>query len=381
MKKFLAGILCVIMMVCMLPTVEVSAAGEDAIVEIGETGVISSFEQLQEKLGAVADFESIDENTIKMTMTSSVKGRIQFDNMSDKKIIIDANGKTFDGGGASSVYNEPICVDNACFNVTLELTGNGTYIRGKNNVLYSSGSVIIKNATMTGRLFVSSAVVVKEEGYDCYLIRDKATGDLIEIYGEKNFVEEMPASSYLYDTTKTYVIEQHNHTYGDDGKCDTCENEKIAPTYTIIEGANANYTQGTDKAITVRADGDFAKFTGVKVNGSLLDAKYYTAVSGSTVVTLTQEYLDTLSEGTYEMTVVFTDGECSTNFQIKKEVQADTQPAVDTNTNNTTNNETTSPSINVAASPKTGDSSMLYMVMLVMGVLVYSVKRVDKCRK
>ena len=87
--------------------------------------------------------------------------------------------------------------------------------------------------------------------------------------------------------------------------------------YKIIEGANGIWTQNSDGTLTFRANGDFSKFTGVKVDGTLIDAKNYTAVSGSTVITLKADYLKTLSVGTHKLTVVYTDGECSTNYEIK----------------------------------------------------------------
>ena len=87
--------------------------------------------------------------------------------------------------------------------------------------------------------------------------------------------------------------------------------------YKIIEGANGIWTQNSDGTLTFRANGDFSKFTGVKVDGTLIDAKNYTAVSGSTVITLKADYLKTLSVGTHKLMVVYTDGECSTNYEIK----------------------------------------------------------------
>ena len=90
-----------------------------------------------------------------------------------------------------------------------------------------------------------------------------------------------------------------------------------ASNYRIVEGANGTWTQNSDGTLTFRANGDFSKFTGVKVDGTLIDAKNYTAVSGSNVITLKADYLKTLSVGTHKLTVVYTDGECSTNFEIK----------------------------------------------------------------
>ena len=53
-------------------------------------------------------------------------------------------------------------------------------------------------------------------------------------------------------------------------------------------------------------------------NSSWVDSKNYTSTSGSTVVTLKNEYLKTLSADEHKLTFIYTDGECSTNFEIKK---------------------------------------------------------------
>ena len=87
--------------------------------------------------------------------------------------------------------------------------------------------------------------------------------------------------------------------------------------YEIIEGANGIWTQNSDGTLTVRANGEFSKFAGVMVDGKVLTAgKDYTAKSGSTIVTLSKDYLATLSVGTHKLTVLFNDGEARTNFTV-----------------------------------------------------------------
>ena len=151
-----------------------------------------------------------------------------------------------------------------------------------------------------------------------------------------------------------------------------------ASNYKIVEGANGTWTQNSDGTLTFRANGDFSKFTGVKVDGTLIDAKNYTAVSGSTVITLKTDYLKTLSVGTHKLTVVYTDGECSANFEVKKVATEQTKPTEGDKTDTTTptgGKDTTS--------PQTGDNSnlALWFAILfiscggVIGVTVYSRRR------
>lgn len=73
----------------------------------------------------------------------------------------------------------------------------------------------------------------------------------------------------------------------------------------------------SDETLTFRANGDLSNFTGVKVDGTPIDGTNYTAVSGSTVITLKTDYLKTLPVGIHKLTVVYNDGECSTDFEVK----------------------------------------------------------------
>ena len=129
-----------------------------------------------------------------------------------------------------------------------------------------------------------------------------------------------------------------------------------ASDYKIIEGANGAWTQNSDGTLTFRANGDFSKFTGVKVDGTLIDAKNYTAVSGSTVITLKADYLKTLSVGTHKLTVVYTDGECSTNFVVKQATSEKTKPTEGDKTDTTT-----STGGKDTKSPQTGDNSSMFL--------------------
>ena len=143
--------------------------------------------------------------------------------------------------------------------------------------------------------------------------------------------------------------------------------------YKIIEGANGSWTQNSDGTLTVRANGEFSKFTGVKVDGKTIDTKNYTAKSGSTIVTLSKDYLATLSVGTHALAVVFDDnGEARTNFTVQ--AASDNNPGTAVTPDNTTNN------------PQTGDHSgivLAVVVLLVSGgaltVLGIAKKKAGKC--
>lgn len=93
--------------------------------------------------------------------------------------------------------------------------------------------------------------------------------------------------------------------------------------YNILDGANSSWTQNSDGSLSIRGSGAFSKFVGVKVDGSLVDAKNYTVKEGPTIVTLKADYLNTLSVGTHTFEILWTDGSASTTFTIKADTSDD----------------------------------------------------------
>ena len=92
-------------------------------------------------------------------------------------------------------------------------------------------------------------------------------------------------------------------------------------TYTIIAGANGEWTKGSTTGLAFTSDAPFDKFDSVKVDGSTIAATNYTAEAGSTKITLAPAYLETLSVGSHSIVVISTDGTASTNFTVKAAAQ------------------------------------------------------------
>ena len=135
----------------------------------------------------------------------------------------------------------------------------------------------------------------------------------------------------------------------------TPETSGKVPEYKITEGANNTWTQNSNGTLTFRANGDFSKFTGVKVDGNSISSDKYNAASGSTVITLKKDYLDTLSVGNHTLTVVYNDGECNAKFEIKA---ASTTPR--TNDRGTTSGKN-KPNTGTTANLSTGDTSNMFL--------------------
>lgn len=136
-------------------------------------------------------------------------------------------------------------------------------------------------------------------------------------------------------------------------------NYEAIPTpvsYKILDGANSDWRQNTEETITIRGNGDFSKFVGVKIDGNTIDAKNYTAKEGSTIITLTTDYLKTLSIGTHKFEIVWTDGSASTNFTVSKNNSgSETRKDDDKNKNDNSGSQTGDNQH--ITSPQTGDNS------------------------
>ena len=97
--------------------------------------------------------------------------------------------------------------------------------------------------------------------------------------------------------------------------------EKIV--YEVTEGANQNYTITKNNEAKFKINADFRLFDDGKVyvDNELVDPKNYTAESGSTIITLKKEFVDTLSVGEHTLKVLFNDGgEAITTFNVVREM-------------------------------------------------------------
>lgn len=97
------------------------------------------------------------------------------------------------------------------------------------------------------------------------------------------------------------------------------ETEAPKPEYKITKGSGSRWYQGSTTGLSFTADGKFEDFTGVSINGKLLDKDNYSAKSGSTIILLKNSYLKTLDTGKYTIQVHFEDGDAEGTFHIQDE--------------------------------------------------------------
>ena len=155
---------------------------------------------------------------------------------------------------------------------------------------------------------------------------------------DKTAIDAYEAAKAAYDK----LTDAEKRMVGNENKAKLDAMYEALTAYDITKGDGSTWTKGSTSGLSFTANGYFGKFTGIKVDGETVDAKYYEAQSGSTVITLKASYLQTLKTGKHTIQVVYTDGatDGTDTFTIKA--------AGTTGGNSTTNG---------VNSPATGDHS------------------------
>lgn len=148
---------------------------------------------------------------------------------------------------------------------------------------------------------------------------------------DENGVKFIDGNGYITDDANTSNFLSNGTLYA-----------KWKYDYKIIDGGDQIHEEKDGKDISVKTNGDSAKFIELQVDGEKVSDDNYTVQPDGTFV-LKSEYLDTLSDGTHKLTIVYSDGEVSTYFKVIK-----------TSNEDTTNN------------PKTGDNNIMLISILAL---------------
>lgn len=157
---------------------------------------------------------------------------------------------------------------------------------------------------------------------------------------------------------------------------------EVEKEYDIKDITNAMWMPSMTDTIQITADGEFSKFTGVKVDGEIVDSSNYTATEGSTVIEFKAEYLKTLDVGEHTVSIIFTDGEATTKIEIKEN---DNNSNNDNSNNDTTDNvdknENSDNLVTDVEIPNTdGNASVaaIFVAMTFSGVALVALKKKTK---
>lgn len=100
------------------------------------------------------------------------------------------------------------------------------------------------------------------------------------------------------------------------------EEESSPASYEVTKGANQTYTINKDDSATFTVNADYSLFEDggkVFVDNKEVSKDNYTSKAGSTVITLSKEYMDTLSVGEHTFKVALNNGgTAETNFKVAK---------------------------------------------------------------
>ena len=135
-----------------------------------------------------------------------------------------------------------------------------------------------------------------------------------------------------------------------------------AVAYDIIKGDGSEWKKDSNETLSFTANGAVSRFLGIEINGKAVDPKHYEVKAGSTIVTLKQDYLDTLEAGKYTITFLYTNGETAGFFVVEAAEEETVPPTTDETVPPAT--EETEP----GTVPKTGDDAnvMLWFSLMIV---------------
>lgn len=132
---------------------------------------------------------------------------------------------------------------------------------------------------------------------------------------------------------KTVIVDQKAATTTEEGytgdiRCEACdtlvESGAVIPkimiyVFNMTTQSADSYIRGSQASLVFSSNAHPGTFVRVEVNGAVLDEHDYTLESNHTQVTLKPEYLETLSDGKYTITIVSDAGTASAQFQVGAE--------------------------------------------------------------
>ena len=291
----------------------------------------------------------------KENLAISLSGNNTVGSIDSSSLAIDSYNEvlTITGSGSLTVNSKKDCIEEVTGKLIIENTSvtiNGYMKVGGAGFHIINGSEV-KVTSASGSISVLGPLTVNNSKLD-------VTGDELVVFAERIAISgnsEVKATATNQDQRTITAICASNSFEIDDLEVVTPEGGKIikgdiagigetftvydkddnvakevliksvTPEYTVTSGAGGTYVldSGKDYTLTVKRnvnDGScFDRFTGVELDGQELTKETdYTAVKGSTVITLKAATLNKLSEGEHTIKVSFIDGKAETSLTVKK---------------------------------------------------------------
>ena len=164
--------------------------------------------------------------------------------------------------------------------------------------------------------------------------------------------------------------------------------------YKILEGDGSKWIKETNGSMVFKANGSVQKLNGIFIDEKPVDKENYTIKEGSTIITLKESYLNTLSVGNHRLTIHYLDGKTSAVFEIEASLSDDenNKPEDENKKPDTSQSEDETKKLDSSQSqdenqnldvPQSGDKNnlLLWITLLfissfgVVGKIVYSIKK------
>ena len=261
-----------------------------------------------------------------------------------------------------------------------------TYCDKTDTETAKSKAEVTQNNSCTLPELTKYTVSFKNENGTAFKAQTKENVQTKEATGHKwDGGVQTKAPTYTDEGEMTYTCESCSAT-----KTESIEKLKLNE-YDILEGADTTHVLKVDEVHAIRVNCEVEYFLDVMVDGKTVDPKYYTVKSGSTIVTFTKEFLDSLSVGEHEVKFLFTNGTAKATVTVVEKKAQETKPAdkdkTDINkpaTSQKPAQQTVAPAKKPAANQKkatrTGDDNPAMMVLILMllggaAAVGYSLKR------
>ena len=152
--------------------------------------------------------------------------------------------------------------------------------------------------------------------------------DSSTLYGYKYQLDDNGSGTIVVEGTAAKKETNESENNGSETSAPAASNDSSEEPYKIINGAKSTWNGSTSEGLTIRGDGDFEKFAGVRVDGNWIPSVHYEAKAGSTIVTLKPSYLASLAEGEHTVDIMWIDDSASTTFTVAANTAA-AQPELD----------------------------------------------------
>ncbi len=271
-------------------------------------------------------FEDTQTVTVNASDTGSGIKTVEY-LLSDKEFnIAELDGMAF------IAYTAPFTIDpDNEYIIYVRLTdkaGNTDYICSDGIVLDGTKPVI--NGVEDGKTYCGAqTVTIDEKHLDTVTLN--VNGKEVTLVKTNSFVlnpsdgkQKITVTDKAGNTTEITVTVNDGHTLElikENGKyfyrCSVCGYEtKKNDVPKITEGDGLTVTFGDRKQLSFRSTAPIVEFIRAEFDGEALDEKHYTKKEGSTVITLNEDFVSTLSVGKHTLSIVSVGGMATAEFTV-----------------------------------------------------------------